>query len=322
MIPRLARLHPSLLVALATGLLASLACDPAEPSVPGEQPTSERLKKPNGSGPDALSDTPDDSEAPPIPVALELGSLPPISFDGPTVDEQRRSRELSRTALHLLEVGKPAAAAETLADSVNLDPGHVLARYNLAGALEGARQHEMALAVLTQLDDASCPHCLGQLVVADSDETWEGLRRDDRFQDLVRSARERLEPVEDAGLRAGAFARDGRERPEFIDPRRPVSITVVAGGSVPVETVYRTRTFGAEGLEKWLAPHRGKGVLAGVPEACDERCCRFGDPEDGPRSVSSLVLSEVCFRVADDRAVSLRSVEFVTDSPDALALEG
>jgi len=153
----------------------------------------ERQKPPDEKPADAARPQPipspeDEPELPQAPSIADLvipDGVPALSRLDVEQARVDRSQILNRRALELHNRGEYGAAIALYKDALALDPGHVLARYNLSCAYNLNGQPDEGLAVLKQFYDAGCDECRERLVRASEDAEWHARWNDPRFIELV-----------------------------------------------------------------------------------------------------------------------------------------
>jgi hypothetical protein len=222
------------------------------------------------------------------------------------------AKDLNREALAKHKKRDFEGSAEGWFATVEKDPGHVVARFNLACAMARLDEADAAFEVLGQLEKAGCPQCLGQVLVADRDKDWDGLRGDPRLKKMTRRVYRGLVDSEAA---AGAildwFEKWGDEVPATIDPRRSIKLemSVWAGEETKEE---KSKLTGAKRLRSWVKA-RSKEAMNGYDRddqdiICRGECCSL--EKKGGISHHTLYLVEACFKMEGDKPVYLKKLTF------------
>ena len=125
-----------------------------------------------------------------VPIATPTNSPTGVArFSLKLVDSGKLKEASAKNgaALEAQRAGDLAGAIKLYQQALEADPGHVIARYNLASAhsLEGNRA--TALALLSQLaSKTGCAVCQGRLVRAKQDKDFAALHSDESFKSLTR----------------------------------------------------------------------------------------------------------------------------------------
>ncbi len=308
-------MHFTRLLALAL-LLSSLACGEKKKETATTEPvTAETAEKETTKA--------DDPAAKPAadPAAEETTakpSLPPYS-GAPVSDEAaKKSRALNIEALTLHRAKKFDESAPLFVQSLESNPGNILARYNLACTYNLADKRKEALAALGQLKDAGCRACLSQVKGAPADKDFKSALEDADFVkmttgfDIPSPKKKQL-----AKLVMKAFDKEDVSLiADLVHPSKATKFTYVLGLCDPEEQdcVETSKAYGLEQFTKEMKEltvvgdkedddlHFGVGDGVGK---CGKKCCDY--TIDGI-SHGTLWLSRVCYH---DRAGTLFLTEIV-----------
>jgi hypothetical protein len=222
--------------------------------------------------------------------AAARADLPPL--DLAEVDAKNMTQSIDKNTAgykqHAAKHYPEAAAAYT--EAIKLDPGNLLARYNLASVYSSTNEDDKALALLAQLERSDCRACTGILVHAKTDGEWKHLAKDPRFTAIVDGAtadkvdlKKVSQMVIDAVTKGGKL--DGL-RP-YVHPRGPIKVAMLFYGppeqAPPPDLLYGWTQFAA-----WAKPI--KRLTDAGELNCDGTCCKAG-----PHGDSSFVVGRVCF---------------------------
>jgi TPR repeat len=263
-------------------LVVVIACDGGKkPSAPPPVP--------GGSGSAVAAPVLVDAAAlPPIDAALP-GGVPGLSLAD--VDDAQITKSWVLNTGGFRHHGKKqySEAIKLYGEALALDPGNLLARYNLASALTLRGDHPTALALLAQFKVPDCRACTGILLHAAKDSDWKALHADPTFQSIVAGLvadkidQKKIYKDVIAALRTGSA--DGLE--PYFHPRSAVTIDVFTYS--PEED--KTTLLGWKAFTAWLKPHKGlDGPNPDASIVCEKNCCNYG-----PRGDSSYVVDSVCF---------------------------
>jgi hypothetical protein len=230
-------------------------------------------------------------------VALDI---PPLDLKPVAKKKMARARELNAEGLKLHRAKDYAGAQAKFNAALAEDPGHILARYNLACALHLAGERERAFAILEEFKKNGCPACLGRLVRARKDEDFEASWEDAAFLALTEAELEAGSITEKAAAFARAFnGGDWAGAEALFDPRRSVEAIELCG-SCDEETAPAPKKLAgaAEGI-KWLKARQalGGGVIVGEDVYCSGGCCDYdGEPlPPGSYGDAVQILTRACF---------------------------
>lgn len=150
----------------------------------GAQPPSEDAEPPAKPAPVE----PEEPDLPPPPSLDDLrlpSGVPGLTQSVVDKPRSRRAQRLNRSALEHHNRGEYDEAIERYKKALTIDPGNVLARYNLSCAFNLNAQPEAGLALLKQFYDTGCDECRERLARAAEDAEWHDRWDDPRFVQLV-----------------------------------------------------------------------------------------------------------------------------------------
>jgi hypothetical protein len=213
-------------------------------------------------------------------------ALPPIDLEVVAEAELARAQELNQAGLDAQRAKRYDEAIEQYRAALAADPGHVMARYNLATAYHRAGNSDAALAILDALRKVEdCPVCVGRLVRAREDEDFADLHGDPEFERITGDAEVRALSAEAAAAQVlAAILADLDDRRDalepLIHPRRSVTLEITVGACEPekgVDDCRSSRTLvGHEAVarivEDWFPLDAELG-------SCDGDCCEVKTTE-------------------------------------------
>ncbi len=268
---------------LLASLLALAACKSGDKKSP---------TKPNQMEPSATIAASDAQEARPptkAPDAPEPSlDVAPLSLATVGTPARTSARNSHRAARKLHQFKKYAEAIAAYKGTLEKNPGHIFARYNLASALVSAGQPKNAVRTLAALKLTDCSFCLGRLVRARKDDEWKSLWADADFVALTEDASVEQAPIAKitesfiAALNTGEMATVEK----FVHPSRSLALTesLSLNGEEDEESI--RKMAGVVSLKSWIlnsgfvdrpVAHDSpidQGVWnAGKIRKCDDECC-------------------------------------------------
>lgn len=102
---------------------------------------------------------------------VHLG-IPKLSFPGISASRRKQAIQTNSDGVMMLKSGDHAEAVAYFVRALQLDPGYVLARYNLACAYALSGDAKRAIAVLAQFRDCDREDCQRRLARARTDEDF------------------------------------------------------------------------------------------------------------------------------------------------------
>ncbi|MEM6995153.1 MAG: hypothetical protein AAF721_31870 [Myxococcota bacterium] len=277
-------------------------------------PSPSAATEPRAAEPRPNAGSPGDREPPPpgFDLPLVLDGLPALDM---TVRERvyiDLSRRLEKRGLKAMRADDFAGATERFFEALEVDPGNVGARYNLACSLSREGEARAAVTLLEQLRDGGCGWCLGKVLKARRDTDFDPIRKTKAFAAVVADVEVGLSEVGDAAMAVVAWSSAGKEAeaPTVVDPRRKVTVRVGCP-TCEASKAEVTTVRGARALRTWVERKRkafSGGIADPILGECKSKCCSFAEPD--PRRVSPdvLFLAEVCFRIESGFATSLSKV--------------
>ncbi|MBT8496020.1 MAG: tetratricopeptide repeat protein, partial [Deltaproteobacteria bacterium] len=168
-------------------VLVGLACSESKTSKTGDETraskpaieSNAKAKGPTQSAADAS-----------VPEGPDLSDFPPLTQQAFDAERVPAAKKLNRAALKEHRAGRFDQAIAGYKEALRADPGHTLARYNLASAAVSAGKVDYGLAVLTQLAELGCAPCLSHLRHARGDQEWSQLWADPRFLEVTAAGTE------------------------------------------------------------------------------------------------------------------------------------
>lgn len=192
--------------------------------------------------------------------------------------------------------------------AINIDPGNVNARYELARSFAVLGDVDAALELLTALHDFGCALCIERVLAAGAEAAFAPLHKDQRYIGLSKDLDARLLPLKAAGQRIVNWFMysDHKTQPneELIDPR---ALIVLDDKSKGAEARYR-RLFGYEELREFIQKHFPLGVYPGSLDSCSNSCCSVKNAQ-----VPAVHLKRFCFKMHGPGAVHLFKLEVEGD---------
>lgn len=246
---------------------------------------------------------------------------PPILDGLPALDLSPRervytdlARRLFQRGLKALREGSYEAATEHFFEALEVDPGNVDARYNLACSVALAGDRVAAVTLLTQLRDGGCVACLGKLLKARRDPDFDAIRKHKSFATVVDDVESELPESTAAATEVAAWVASTRaaELPLSIDARAKVVLGVgcptCKGGSPELSAVRGTKA-----VRTWIERKRrafSGGIASAAAAECKPkaRCCDFAPPSADAASPDVLFLAELCFRIEAGVTTSLSKI--------------
>jgi tetratricopeptide (TPR) repeat protein len=221
--------------------------------------------------------------------------LPPLDLAPVADDKMAEARGLNQKGLDAQRAGDFAGAIGHYEAALAADPGHVIARYNLATAHARANDRDSALAILAELGGAAdCPVCAGRLARAAVDADFAALRGDAELAELTSAAAVpelSLEQVAAAVL--AAMRSTTPDKPgdiPHLHPRNPVVLKITSGQCDGDDCTSESTVYGG-------APVRDRAadwfVLEASIGACKGECCAVKTTEK-PEGDASFKLETIC----------------------------
>lgn len=262
------------------------------------------------------------------PAALD--GLPPLELSLRARAHMELARRLNRKGLDAHRAADFRIASDRFFEAVEVDPGNVYARYNLACSLARLGDREAAVALLKQFRDSGCGSCLGRILRAREDGDFEALHEwapfvaatevaDDALSEPSDSVAEVVTWIDAVAKASRAGKKIGKKLPppRVIDPLRKITVKI----DCPFCTGQPLRpgmVRGAGALHTWL-DRRQKEVdgdieSPGRPECNKSGCCTFAEADRAPGR-DALVPQEVCFRLQSSVATSVSKVTFMRFAP-------
>ncbi len=138
-------------------------------SDPKVTPTAGTEAEPSASDEDAPEPEPEPlvSKLPPVDFVT------PLSLDKVTDKAKRDSKKMNTIALRLHRLKKYPEAEKAYKEALVLDPGNLLARYNLACVYNLTAQSNRGLALLFEIAKLQCKGCATVVSHAEWDEEWQ-----------------------------------------------------------------------------------------------------------------------------------------------------
>lgn len=312
------------------------ACGKGDKKGPTERPTvDDPASAPSASAPAAATERPATTR--PVEVATRApgadmaaqDKVSPATADGvPALDFTPVSRERVKEARALhgralkAHRAKDYGEAETLyRQALTTDPGHVLARYNLACVFNMSGQHAAGLAVLRQFRDNGCPLCLSRLSRATVDSEWKSQWNKPEFDALTKDVVVKPTDVEAATKQviAACESGDASTIEHLLHPRDTVRLHYGSMLCDPEldQCEHVDAMFGASGViagfKKW---RKERFEMEDDPDPlrtdydsirCNKKCCSL-DTEDREASHFYTDLYEICFEIDSGGAIYLDSI--------------
>lgn len=190
----------------------------------------------------------------------------------PVASARAKAQVLNGAAIAMLKQKNFKGAIAALTQAVKTDPGHYLARYNLACAQSLVGDFKASQATLADFKaQTDCAACQVRLARAQQDADFAAQRKDAAFQAIVAGATVPTTTVQAIADAVGAVVA-GRAKTlgAAVDPLRRITVT---GGKTPV--------IAGRDLAAWLAE------LGGTVSAmqCSGACCSAVDEAARVRKV-------------------------------------
>jgi hypothetical protein len=246
--------------------------------------------------------------APAVP-GLDVRPLALVDID-PRVYAKSVNHNTAGYKLHAK--GKLEQAKPEYIKALNIDPGNLLARYNLASILVRSGDKEQGIALLAQFKAIpNCSWCLGIIVHSRTDSEWKSVHDDAAYKaiaDDVKVAKPSLKWAAKDIISAFDNGRVGENLRALLHPRRVVAMTIVKK--------HRTELLGETALSAWLESARESNeedppdmpslIIDGFME-CEKLCCTFsGNTQIG----SQTSLETMCMKKGPGGALYLASLDF------------
>ncbi len=234
---------------------------------------------------------------------IDLKWLPPAVIS--------KSKERNRQALVAQKAKQYQRAVDLYIEALVIDPGNVMARYNLATAFELSGKSDEALSLLEELaKQSACRVCQGRLVRARKDPDLLRLRERKAFTDLtagasveplsIRQASERL-------VKALVASRQGEvDRQAIAALVHPRIAVDVVSANYNDETEEKSAAYGTRFLT--ILNENGPFAFPTITK-CDRDCCQFEVPSENAGDMLTE-LSESCFSRDSGGVLTLRSISF------------
>ncbi len=112
-------------------------------------------------------------------------NVEPLSFEPSTSEHQSSARARNAEGLKLYSKKDYRGAIALYIEALKLDPGNLLARYNLSCAYNLNGEPEKGLALLNEFKTADCPICRQRLIRASEDADWHSMWAHPLFVEIV-----------------------------------------------------------------------------------------------------------------------------------------
>jgi hypothetical protein len=236
------------------------------------------------------------------------GGLPPLDRSSRPVDEIKASKDADKAG-DIIDEGKDYATAEKqYRRAVELDPGNVFARYNVARTLVLQDKVPEGVAVLATLATKDCALCRERILSASLNDDFTKAKQTPEFVALAKDLHKSL-PAVDVAARSVVKWFLTTERPEipdheYIDPRSTVVIEDRTRGAKK----RFAQLHGAADLVSHIKQHYPKGIYPGGPRTCAKGCC---DVKGSP--ILGVHLKRLCFETSGTSAVHLYKITIEGD---------
>ncbi len=281
--------------ASAAATAATAAAATAAPSVAASAPVA--MKPPQAVAAAVAAAAPAPTAADPyVGVAQTIEGVPPLALAPVGVGVSLRAGQKNGAGVKMHRKKKYDKAIDAYLSALRLDPGHLLARYNLACAFALTGRIDDALALLRQLREAGCPLCLDRLQRAVADSDFAACRGDPRFAALTTGV-EVIEPDYHAAMLT-ILAANSRQRSAAFEASLRAGVAVEYHLT---EEDLTGETDGKQPVRRWTTQKEIKRLDAITwPEAnseitCQKRCCKVAVMCGGAEDVSTNI-EAVCFR--------------------------
>jgi hypothetical protein len=201
-----------------------------------------------------------------------------------------------------------ATAEREYRRSVELDPGNVFARYNVARTLVLQDKVSEGVAALSTLKVDGCHLCSERILAASLSADFEKAKADPAFVELTKDLHQSLFQVDVAAksIVRWFMATSSPEllEHEYLDPR---SLVVIEDKTKGAKKRF-VQLHGSEAFRKHLEEHYPKGIYSGGPRTCANGCCDFtGSP------ILGVHLERLCFKTSGSSAVHLHKILIAGD---------
>ncbi|MBL4687684.1 MAG: tetratricopeptide repeat protein [Nannocystaceae bacterium] len=238
-----------------------------------------------------------------------LDGLPDLDLTLRERAHMELSRRIEKRGLKAMRADQFDDAVERFFEAIEVDPGNVDARYNLACALSRTGDRPASVAMLGQLRDEGCGACLGKVLKARRDSDFDPIRKSKAFVAVVTGAERNLAEAADTAMAVAAWTGMGKksEVPLAIDPRRKITVRVGCP-SCRASKAEVAMVRGDKALRTWVERKR-RAFSGGIAEPtlgeCKGKCCTFALPDPQTVSPDVLFLAELCFRIEAGVVTSL-----------------
>ena len=233
-------------------------------------------------------------------------AIPPLSLEPVAAAAFKEAQKLNAEGLALQKAGKFAEAAAKYLEALAKDPGHILARYNLACAYNLAEKHPEALGVLKEFKDNGCALCIGRLVRARDDGDWESQWDEPAFKALTESAKVKTADVkQDAQYIQTGFGGNPETASGLLHHRKAVAVTIQAGDEEEKKSF-----VGLPGLKKFA---KDLMTVEMKLTKCKKECCSFESKHGGDRSLGDQIHT-VCFSKDSGGVRTLKSLGIANET--------
>lgn len=212
-------------------------------------------------------------------------------------------------ALRLHNKKRHSEAMIQYAAALQRDPGHILARYNLACtlAIEGRRSE--ALSLLWDLRELGCGGCRSRLLYARTDSDFDSLHDNEDFKQITDVQRPSVDLYSEV-RKVQQYFRYLNLTPleEMSHHQRRTRIVIVGQNDYSRPSYKFFDVKGAGALRRaadYLGPRRNNDVTEEF--TCDGLCCKAGKVKYPPSD--SRAIRRACFWITTDDEVYLTDLE-------------
>jgi hypothetical protein len=219
------------------------------------------------------------------------------------LDKIQASKDADKAG-DLVDKAKDYASAEKqYRRAVELDPGNVFARYNVARTLVLQDKVADGVAALSTLKEEGCHLCTERILAASLNDDFAKAKSDPAFIELTKDMHKSLFKVDVAvkSLVKWFMTTPNSElaEHEYIDPR---SLVVIEDKTKGAKKRF-VQLHGSEEFRKHVKEHYPKGIYPKGPRTCAKGCCDFaGSP------IRGVHLKRLCFKTSGTSAVHLYKI--------------
>ena len=231
------------------------------------------------------------------------GALPPLDRSSLPAEKIQASKDADKAGDLVDEAKDYASAEREYRRAVELDPGNVFARYNVARTLVLQNEVPEGIAALSTLKVDGCHLCTERILAASANADFANAKSDPAFIELTKDMHKSLFKV-DVAVKSlirwfMTTPNPKLEEHEYIDPR---SLVVIEDKTKGAKKRF-LQLNGSDEFRKHVKEHYPKGIYPKGPRTCAKGCCDFtGSP------ISGVHLTRLCFKTSGTSAVHLYKI--------------